>query len=173
MFVYKLLETPLWHVSDYIQEMEGPDADEDPLTLKECAEVAEACLFGRSKAVALCIGNIDEKESNNVAEVIQRHFIRKRPLLEDETPRFRSLILPTKEEATRIFGSNIDRKVPLVYQALAHSESEENNSVELMMQTTSSLELGYEGIAIQELISSIAYNSAFNQLRTKVRLPNC
>lgn len=160
----------MWHVTDYIQEMEGPDAKDEPLTLKECAEVAESCLFGRSKAVALCIGNINEKESKGVAEVIQRHFIRKRPLLDDETPRFRSLILPKKQEAEKIFGSDVNEKVPLIYEALAHSESEENNSVELMLQTTSSHELGYEGLAIQELISSIAYNSAFNQLRTKEQL---
>lgn len=151
--------------------MEGSEAEADPLTLKECAEVAESCLFGRSKAVSLCIGNIDEKESNSVAEVIQRHFLRKRPLLDDEVPRFKSLVLPTKHEAeTFIFKSEISAKVPLVYQAVAHSDSEENNSVELMMQTASNHELGYEGLAIQELISSIAYNSAFNQLRTKEQL---
>jgi len=38
------------------------------------------------------------------------------------------------------------------------------------MQTSSSTELGYEGLAIQELIGSMAYNSAFNQLRTKEQL---
>lgn len=151
--------------------MEGSEAEADPLTLRECAEVAESSLFGRSKAVALCIGNINEKESNNVAEVIQRHFLRRRPLLEDEIPRFKSLILPTKQEAeSNIFHSELCAKVPVVYQAVAHSESEENNSVELMMQTASNHELGYEGLAIQELISSIAYNSAFNQLRTKEQL---
>jgi insulysin len=150
--------------------MDGPDADADPLTMKECAEVAEACLFGRSKTVALCIGNINEKESKDVAELIQRHFLRKRPLLDDETPRFRSLVLPTNQEASRIFGVVASTKVPVIYEALAHSESEENNAVELMMQTTSSFELGYEGLAIQELISSMAYNSAFNQLRTKEQL---
>lgn len=160
----------MWHVNDYIQEMEGPDADVDPLTLEECAEVAESCLFGRSKTVALCIGNIDEKESRDVGEVIQRHFLRKRPLLDDETPHFRSLILPTKQETDRIFGSVANAEVSVVYEALAHSESEENNSVELMMQTASNFELGDEGLAIQEVITSIAYNSAFNQLRTKEQL---
>ena len=150
--------------------MEGPDAEADPLTMKECAEVAESCLFGRSKAVALCIGNINEKESRDIAELIQGQFLRKRPLLEDETPRFRCLILPTKEEADQIFHSDVNAKVPLICEALAHSESEENNSVELMMQTASNHELGYQGLAIQELISSIAYNSAFNQLRTKEQL---
>ena len=43
--------------------MEGPDAEAEPLTMKECAEAAEQCLFGRSKNVSLCIGNIDEKGS--------------------------------------------------------------------------------------------------------------
>jgi secreted Zn-dependent insulinase-like peptidase len=157
-------------VNDYIQEMEGPDAEVDPLTLRECAEVAEECLFGRTKTVALCIGNINEKESREVADVIQRHFIRKRPLLDDEVTRFRALILPTKLEATKMFGSIASEKVPIIYEALAHSESEENNSVELMIQTSSNHDLGYEGLAVQELISTIAYNSAFNQLRTKEQL---
>ena len=66
----------------------------------------------------------------------------------------------------QIFGPSVGKyEVPVVYEAMAHSESEENNAVELLMQTSSSYELGYEGLAIQELISSIAYNSAFNQLR--------
>jgi hypothetical protein len=38
------------------------------------------------------------------------------------------------------------------------------------MQTASNYELGYEGLAIQELIGHMAYNSAFNQLRTKEQL---
>ena len=53
----------MWHIEDYTSEMEGPDAEAEPLTMKECAEAAEQCLFGRSKAVSLCIGNIDEKGS--------------------------------------------------------------------------------------------------------------
>ena len=151
--------------------MEGPDAEEEPLTMKECAEVAEQCLFGRSKAVSLCIGNIDEKGSQEVSKVIGNHFLKKRPLIDDETPRFRSLRMPNRSEAAQIFGSSTDTsEVPLVYEAVAHSDSEENNSVELMMQTASSTELGFEGLAIQELIGSMAYNSAFNQLRTKEQL---
>jgi len=166
-----LCETPVWHVNDYIGEMEGPDAEAEPLTLKECAEAAEECLFGRTKAVSLCIGNIDEKGSKEVADLISNHFLKKRPLLEDETPRFRSLRMPNKAEAVQIFGESVGtREVPVVYEDLAHSESEENNAVDLMMQTASSFELGFEGLAIQELIASMAYNSAFNQLRTKEQL---
>lgn len=167
----QLLETPVWHINDYVGEMEGPDAEAEPLTMKECAEVAEECLFGRSKAVSLCIGNIDEKGSREVEEVISNHFLKKRPLIDDETPRFRSLRMPSKTEAMKIFGAATDSsEVPMIYEAVAHSEDEENNSVELLIQTESSYELGYEGLAIQELIGSLAYNSAFNQLRTKEQL---
>ena len=42
--------------------------------------------------------------------------------------------------------------MPVIIEAVAHSEDEENNSVELMMQSMSNYELGYEGLAIQELI---------------------
>jgi len=161
----------VWHINDYTGEMEGPDAEAEPLTMKECAEVVEQCLFGRSKAVSLCIGNIDEKGSQEVADVISDRFLKKRPLIDDETPRFRTLKMPNKAEAMKIFGAETEvSEVPVVFEAVAHSESEENNSVELYMQTASSYELGYEGLAIQEVIGSMAYNSAFNQLRTKEQL---
>ena len=58
------------------------------------------------------------------------------------------------------------RSTPLVYQELAFSESEENNAVEFILQAGCDFELGYEGVAILELIAHMAYNSAFNQLRT-------
>ncbi len=164
-------EAPVWHIRDYIGEMEGPDAEAEPLSLKECAEAAEECLFGRTKAVSLCIGNIDEKGCQEVAEVISNHFLKKRPLIEDETPTFRSLKMPTKAEAMQIYGETVgSNEVPIIYEDLAHSESEENNAVDLMLQTGSSFELGFEGLAIQELIASMGYNSAFNQLRTKEQL---
>ena len=166
-----LCETPVWHVRDYIGEMEGPDAEAEPLLLKECAEAAEECLFGRTKAVSLCIGNIDEKGAKEVANLITNNFLKKRPLIEDETPRFRSLRMPNKAEAMHIFGESTGSdEVPIVYEDLAHSESEENNSVDLRLQTASSFELGFEGLAIQEVIGSMAYNSAFAQLRTKEQL---
>jgi len=79
----------VWHINDYMGEMEGPDAAAEPLTMKECAEVAEQCLFGRSKAVSLCIGNIDEKGAHEVEKVITNHFLKKRPLIDDEIPQFR------------------------------------------------------------------------------------
>ena len=166
-----LHESPAWHINDYIGEMEGEDAESDPLTMKECAEAAEKCLFGRSKAVSLCMGNIDEKSSKEVEEVINNHFLKKRPLIDDEIPVFNSLRMPTKAEVAKIYGSSPEcSELPLIYEAVSYSEDEENNSVEVMMQTSSSYELGYEGLAIQELISSMAYNSAFTQLRTKEQL---
>ena len=121
----------MWHVDDYVSEMEGPDAESEPLTMEECAEVAEQCLFGRTKAVALCIGNIDEKGSEDVAKVMSDHFLKKRPLIDDETPRFRTLRLPNKAEAMRIFGSATDvSEIPVLIEAVAHSKDEENNSGE-------------------------------------------
>ena len=79
--------------------------------------------------------------------------------------------MPSKAEVAKIYGAPPESsELPLIIEAVAHSEDEENNSVELMMQTSSSTELGYEGLAIQELIGSMAYNSAFNQLRTKEQL---
>lgn len=164
-----LNEEKAWHIDHYISELE--DKDVEPLTMKECAEVAEDCLFGRSKAVALCIGNIDEKESLEVERIISDRFLKKRPLTEDENPRFNALRMPTKEEAMNIYGPDVaSNQVPIILESLAHSEDEENNAVVVTMQTTSSTELGYEGLAVQEIIGSLAYNSAFSQLRTKEQL---
>lgn len=42
-----LLEHNVWHVSNYIDEMEGDNAAKDPLTLFECAQVAEESLTKR------------------------------------------------------------------------------------------------------------------------------
>jgi hypothetical protein len=76
--------------------------------------------------------------------------------------------LPTKEEAQNIFGTEwLADSIPIKYQELAYSSSEENNAVELTLQAGSDLSLGYEGIGILDLIGHIAYSSAYNQLRTR------
>jgi hypothetical protein len=118
------------------------------------------------------MGNIDEKGLQEVSKVIDRHFLApSRTLSEVETPRFRSMKLPTRDEARLIFGPEAaDRTIPLVYQDLAYSDSEENNAVELILQAGCEMDLGYEGVAILDLISNMAYNSAFGQLRTKEQL---
>jgi len=46
-----LLELPVWHIEQYITEMEGEVAEKDPLTMKECALLVEEALTGR---VAVC-----------------------------------------------------------------------------------------------------------------------
>jgi secreted Zn-dependent insulinase-like peptidase len=152
--------------------LEGEQAERAPLTMNECATSAEECLSGSVNCEALCMGNIDEKGAHEVAELIGRQFLGSaRPLTEVETPRFRSLKLPTKEEAKMIFGPEvIDRKIPLIYQELAFSKTEENSAIELIMQVGSELELGYEGMALLDVLTHISYNSAFNQLRTKEQL---
>lgn len=105
--------------------------------------------------------------------MVDKVFLKQsRPLLDVETPVFRSMKFPTRDESKAIFGPNTDssRSTPLVYQELAYSESEENNAVELVLQAGCDLELGYEGVAILELIAHMAYNSAFHQLRTVEQL---
>ena len=164
------LEENVWYLDNYVDELEGEQAERDPVTMEECARAAESCFVGRIKAEALCMGNIDKKGALAVAELLDRQFLsRARPLTEVETPRFRSLQLPTRKEATRIFGP-CERQIPLIYQELAYSETEENCAVELILQTGCELELGYEGMALLDLLTHIAYNSAFGQLRTKEQL---
>jgi insulysin len=167
-----LLEENVWYLDNYIDEMEGPDAERDPLTMEECAQQAEESVTGRMKCEAICMGNIDEKGAREISNVIDRHFLDKsRTLSEVETPRFRTMKLPTREEARHIFGDEAaNRKVPLVYQDLAFSETEENNAVEFIIQAGCELDLGYEGVAILDLITNMAYTSSFGQLRTKEQL---
>lgn len=121
---------------------------------------------------SLCIGNIDESGTAKVTEVIESHFLREaRPISESELPTFRALKLPTQSEAQAIFGPTVASKsIPIIYQELAISESEDTNAMEMILQVGSEWELGYEGIAVFELIAHMAYTSAFNQLRTKEQL---
>jgi len=169
-----LLEERVWFLEDYVREMEGEFAERDPLTMEECAQVAEEAFTGRHKVEALCMGNINEEEAREACQIVEDHFFSQeisRPLLESEIPRFRSIQLPTREDAKHIFGSDVvaedgNRSVPIVYQELAYTESEENNAVEYIIQTGSELQLEYNGLAILELLSHISYNSAYNRLRT-------
>ena len=105
-------------------------------------------------------------------DVIDHHFLdRGRPLNDAEVPSFRSLKLPTRTEAIEIFGPAMaNRTIPVKYQELAASASEENNAVEVTWQVGCDETLGYEGVGILDLISHLAYNSAYNQLRTQEQL---
>lgn len=167
-----LIEESVWYLDNYVTEMEGEAAERNPLTMEECAAAAEESLMGRVKCEALCMGNISEKEAQEVANVLDRHFLdHSRTLTEVETPSFRSMKLPTRDEAALIFGPEVkDRPVPLVYQELAFTETEENNAVEYILQAGCELDLGYEGLAVLDLITHMAYNSAFSMLRTKEQL---
>mmetsp|Transcript_19053 Transcript_19053/g.53095 ORF Transcript_19053/g.53095 Transcript_19053/m.53095 type:complete len:1203 (+) Transcript_19053:242-3850(+) len=167
-----LMEENVWYIDNYVDLLEGEHADKDPLTMEQCANVAEESLTSRLNAHAACIGNIDEKGTKEVVDVINRVFIDKsRPLNFAETPGFRSMKLPTRAEAETIFGPEVTEElIPVKYQELASSPSEENNSVEFTLQFGSDSSLGYEGIGILDLIGHLAYSSAYNQLRTKEQL---
>merc|ERR1711935_637521 len=56
-----LMEENVWYLDNYIDELEGEHAEKDPLTMEQCADVAEESLTSRLRAEAMCIGNIDEK----------------------------------------------------------------------------------------------------------------
>ena len=105
-------------------------------------------------------------------DVIDHHFLdRGRPLNDAEVPSFRSLKLPTRTEALEVFGPDIaNNTIPVKYQELASSASEENNAVEVTWQVGCDETLGYEGVGILDLLSHLAYNSAYNQLRTQEQL---
>jgi len=167
-----LLEENVWYLDNYVDELEGEHAEKDPLTMEQCANVAEESLTSRLKAEAICIGNIDEKGTTEVIDVINRVFIDKsRPLNFAESPSFKSMKLPTIAEAEYIFGAEITKEsIPIKYQELASSPSEENNAAEVTFQFGSDSSLGYEGIGILNLIGNLAYSSAYNQLRTKEQL---
>jgi secreted Zn-dependent insulinase-like peptidase len=44
-----VMEQNVWYLDNYVNEMEGEYAERDPLTMEECARVAEECLTGRVK----------------------------------------------------------------------------------------------------------------------------
>ena len=118
------------------------------------------------------MGNVNEKGAQDVVDLIDKNFLnRALPLAHEEIPRLRSLKMPTKDQAQRIFGDEVqERTIPVIVEDVAQSESEENNAIEIILQVGAEHELGYEGIALMEVISQMAYNSAYNQLRTKEQL---
>ncbi len=118
------------------------------------------------------MGNINEDGAHDVVKLIENNFLREaRPLSHEEIPQLRSTKMPTKAEAVRMFGSEVaEMKIPLVQEEVAYSESEENHAVEISLQCGAEYEMGYEGVAVLELIGQIAYNSAYNQLRTQEQL---
>jgi Peptidase M16 inactive domain len=107
-----------------------------------------------------------------VANVVNRHFMdRSRPLNDAQTPNFKSMKMPTVAEAQAIFGPEVAKEsIPVKYQELAFSSSEENNAVAVTLQVGCDVTLGYEGIGILDLIGHLAYSSAYNQLRTREQL---
>lgn len=163
------VEDNVWHVNQYVEEMEDP---KNPLTMEECARAAEESLLGRGRAEALCMGNINEEEAKEVVNIIEERFRSKsRPLTDDEIPSFKSLKVPTKEEALQIYGPQVaDLATPTKIEQVVYSAEEENNAIQLILQAGSEHELGYEGIATNELLSYVAYNSAYDTLRTKEQL---
>mmetsp|Transcript_32998 Transcript_32998/g.49849 ORF Transcript_32998/g.49849 Transcript_32998/m.49849 type:complete len:1160 (+) Transcript_32998:129-3608(+) len=164
-----MLEESAWYVNNYIREMEQGE-----LTMRDCGLVAQDCLLGRLRAEALCHGNINEKEALQVVRVIDQHFQTNSslPLLDAEVPVFRSMKLPTRSEVKAIFGhfNESTTTTSLVYQEVAYSDSEENNALELVLQAGCDQTLGYQGVALLDLFSHLAYNSAYHQLRTKEQL---
>lgn len=165
-----LVENNVWHVDQYVGEMEGDYADANPLTMGECALAAEESLLGPGKAEAMCMGNINSKEAQEVGDIILDRFLEgSRPLQNDEIPKFGTLKNPTRQEAKEIFGAELPA-IPIKLEQVAYADSEENNAIQLILQTGCEHTLGWEGIATQELFSYIAYNSCFDQLRTKEQL---
>jgi secreted Zn-dependent insulinase-like peptidase len=118
------------------------------------------------------MGNVNEEGAQDVVKLIDDNFLSKaRPLEHEEIPHLRSHKMPTIEEAKRIFGPDVEnRSIPVILEEVAQSETEENHAVEIVLQAGSEHELGYEGIALISLIGQMAYNSAYDQLRTKEQL---
>ena len=44
-----LIEENVWYLDNYVNEMEGEDAERDPLTMEECGRLTEQGLTGRLK----------------------------------------------------------------------------------------------------------------------------
>lgn len=162
-----LLEERVWHVCSYEEVMENE------LSMKECANVVRECFSGRVDINALCMGNTDEDEAEALMETLGKNlgcFNPKNALSFNEFPQFKSLILPTKEEARGVFEGEGELVYPLVHQEIAASDAEENSAIEYYLQAGCDDDLQTEGVAILELICHLAYNSAYNQLRTKEQL---
>eukprot|EP00934_Nitzschia_sp_Nitz4_P003410 Nitzschia sp. Nitz4//scaffold180_size44305//24137//35517//NITZ4_007241-RA/size44305-processed-gene-0.44-mRNA-1//1//CDS//3329539473//3400//frame0 len=167
-----LIEDNVWDLDNYIGVLQDEDLGGNLLTMEQCADVIEESCILRSRVTALSMGNIDEDEAAAVEKLISERFQKNSTILQDaELPKFRSMVLPTCEEAVAIFGPAVEgTSIPVKYQELSPSASEENNAVEVVMQVGSEWSLGHEGCALLLLLSQLASTSAYSQLRTKEQL---
>lgn len=164
-----LLEEKVWFLDDYITIMEAKDG-EHALDMCACANAAFKSLTN-ARCEVLCMGNINKEEAHHVAKTLRSRFLLEEPpLIDSEIPNFRSVVVPTKDEVSKIVGKPINRSLPLIYQDLAFSEDEENNAVELFFQVDSEMELGYQGVALLDVVAHLASTSAFTTLRTNEQL---
>jgi hypothetical protein len=141
--------------------MEGEYADLAPLNVKECAQVLEECFSDRLFADILCMGNCNEREARQILDVISSKFLQRcRPLSRDEVTKIVSLKLPTRDEAKHIFRADCCSPF-LVYEECAYSEEEENNAIEILIQTGCEHQLGFKGVALLELIGHMGKSDMF------------
>jgi len=166
-----IMEQPVWHVNQYLEILE----QNSNITLKECYRAVKEAFCGNVKIECLCMGNINQKETLQIQNVLEELFLSKSQVLSDEElPSFCSLKLPTKQEAKKLLEKKEEShncsNVPIIYEHVASSPAEENCAVELTLQVGCDFSLGYQGIVLLELLGYLAYNSAYAQLRTKEQL---
>ncbi|GMH74369.1 hypothetical protein TL16_g06445 [Triparma laevis f. inornata] len=161
-----LLEDKVWHVDEYEEEMKAG------IKINECGDIAKECFMGKLNVNSLYMGNVDEAGAERMVETVEKNFKLSEDQLEfDDFPQFHSLQMPTKSEAAKMFDCDENDVVfPIVVQEVAKSTDESNSAIEYNLQAGSEADLGFEGVAILELIGHIAYTSAYNQLRTKEQL---
>jgi len=159
-----LLEDGAWHVDRYVDELE-----DGGLTLAECGGTVRRILEGRVAAETLCMGNVDAEGARQIGEIVEERFVRRAlPLSDAERPNFKSFVLPTEEEARRIYGDGC--RYPLALEEVAAGAQEDNNAVEFMLQMGCDHTLQLSGTAILILLGHLGQSSAFEQLRTKEQL---
>ncbi|GMH94643.1 hypothetical protein TrST_g5784 [Triparma strigata] len=161
-----LLEDRVWHVDEYEEVMK------DGVGINECGKVAKECFMGKLNVNSLYMGNVDEAGAEKMINIVEKDFkLSQNQLESDEFPQFYSLQMPTKSEAAELFASDESEVAfPMVVQEMAKSTDESNSAIEYNLQAGSEADLGFDGVAILELICHMAYTSAYNQLRTKEQL---
>jgi len=161
-----LLEERVWHIDEYAAALKSPS-----LTMAKCAEVVTGCLMDRVDINALVMGNVDEGNVKKLMEGVKRDMLggKEETLLYDnELPQFRSVQIPTEGELNNLFNDP-QPIYPVVYQEKAKG-NEGNCAVEYYLQAGCDDDLQIPGTAYLELLSHIAYTSAYATLRTKEQL---
>lgn len=154
----QVLLANMWHISEYVDVLNGTDGER---LLQPLSEKVSAAL-SRIRLEVLAHGNVVAKETEDMAKVITSSFVDEgasEPLPDAELPKNSVVLLPPEPQGVTVFDFDLEAVNPV----------EENSAIANLYQ------VGPVGKDLQRdaslfVLAHLADTSAFDQLRTKEQL---